>query len=197
MNIKDIELILVDFDKVLCSSKLFSEIYSEKFGIDINTMLPFFAEMSKDVTIGKGDLKDKIKNVIDLWQWHGTPEELVNFWINSDTQIDKNLEEKLKEVQNHGVKIFLATNQEKYRGEYIWKELGLNDWMDGKFISFEIGLHKGNPEFFKYVIEHIDICPEKIILFDDKPLFVNYAKSSGMKGVVYNSIDDFTNYFDM
>jgi putative hydrolase of the HAD superfamily len=188
---KQITTILIDFDEVLTEGLLFSKIYSKQFGIPIEEIVSFIRDMQDDVTIGKGDLLDKLNDVLTPWKWTGSAEELLDYWLKSDTQLNEELVDRLKTLQKQGSSVYLATNQEMHRGKYIWEELGLNKWMNGKFISCEMGVHKSNPEFFDLVLSKLALDPSEIIFFDDKELFVNNARSKGIKGVVYKSINDF------
>jgi putative hydrolase of the HAD superfamily len=195
MDTKGVKAVLVDFDQVLNPGKLFSEVYSQNFGIDINLILPFIKSMRENVTIGKGDLIERLEEVMDLWKWEGTAEQLLDYWIKSDTALDAELVRLLKLVQTNGVRIYLATNQERHRGKYIWENMGLSKWMDGKFISCDMGFHKAEVNYFEFVDRSLNIEPSKIVLFDDKELFVQNAQKTGIRGVVYNTINDFKNFF--
>lgn len=186
------KVILLDFDKVISKSRYFSEIYSEKFGLDLNLMLPFFDNMRETAIVGKGDLKELLAEVKSLWQWEGTIDELMAFWFSADCQIDSRFIHFADQIHSNNIKLYLATDQEKYRSDYIWNELDLKNWMDDRFISYEIGYSKRNPEFFKSVIRSLNLKPKEIIFFDDSNAKVESARSVGIKAYVYNNFEDFS-----
>lgn len=182
--------LLLDFDGVLSPEGTFSDIYSQKYGIDIDVMLPFFKRMGATVTIGKGDLKEMLSEVKDTWKWESSVDDLLSFWLESDTDIDNDLKELALEFKTKGASLYLTTDQEKYKGEFIWKERGLKEWMDGKFISFEVGFTKNSPEFFEHIISTLQIHPSEILFVDDSISKVESARSVGIEAVHYESISD-------
>lgn len=185
------KVLLLDFDGVISPGKYFSEIYSEKFGVDLEVMNPFFEMNKSTVNIGKGNLKELLKGVLEEWKWQGTNEELLDFWLNSDSDIDDRFEIISSEIKDMGFKIYLATDQEKYRSEFIWNERGLKKWMDGRFISCDIGFMKGSKEFFEFVVGELDVRPEEILYFDDSQLKVDSAKKVEIDARIYSDFEGF------
>lgn len=183
--------ILLDFDGVICNSRYFREIYSEKFNVDHNILTPFFDAMKESVVVGQGDLLERLEEVLVDWQWKGSAKELLDFWMNSDPEIDARFIKKSEELRKKGHKVYLASDQEQYRANHIWLNRGLNKWMDGKFFSCEIGMHKDNPKYFEYVIRTLNIEPSDIYFFDDSKRKVDLAKSSGVNAFVYTAFEDF------
>ncbi len=183
--------VLIDFDGVICNSKYFREVYAEKFGMDINILTPFFDNLKETVVIGKGDLKDQLAEIIDTWGWKGTVDELLEFWLTEDPDIDIRFIEIAQKLQGLGLKVYLATDQEKYRAQHIWETRGLQNWMDGKFVSSEIGHHKDRTNFFHHVIKTLDCKPDQILFFDDSEKKVLSAKSAGVKGFVFKDFERF------
>lgn len=185
------KVLLLDFDGVISPGRYFSEIYSEKFGVDLEVMNPFFEMNKPTVNIGKGNLKELLKGVLEEWKWQGTNEELLDFWLNSDSDIDDRFEIISSEIKDMGFKIYLATDQEKYRSEFIWNERGLKKWMDGRFISCDIGFMKGSKEFFEFVVGELDVRPEEILYFDDSQLKVDSAKKVEIDARIYSDFEGF------
>lgn len=189
------KVLLLDFDGVLSPGRYFSEIYAEKFGVDINKLLPFFNQLKDSTNVGQSDLKEHLVNVLEDWEWKGTVDELLDFWFNADSDIDEEVVEFAKNLQKDGWKVYLATDQEKYRTKFIWEERGLGDWMDGKFVSCELGYLKDDPRFFESIISTLQVEPQDIIFFDDSKSKVDAAKRAGVPAVLYNSINDLRSYF--
>lgn len=185
--------ILLDFDGVISPGKYSSEIYSKEFGVDLKTMLPFFDLMKNTANIGKGDLKELLSTVIKKWNWKDSVEDLLQYWLESDTNIDVELVEYCKQIKNSGIKIYLASDQEKYKADFIWNKRGLKKWMDGIFVSCKIGCLKNDPKFFKHIVDKLNILPSEIIYFDDSESKVNSARSIGINANLYISFKDIKN----
>jgi len=182
--------LLLDFDGVLSPEGTFSEIYASKFNIDLETMLPFFKRMGSTVTIGKGDLKEMLAEVKDSWKWESSVDDLLTFWLESDTDIDPEIKDLALQFKEKGASLYLTTDQEKYKGNFIWKQRGLSDWMDGKFISYEIGFTKKSPEFFEHIMYSLQLTPSEILFVDDSISKIESARSVGIEAVHYHSISD-------
>ncbi len=185
------KVLLLDFDGVISKSKYFSEIYSEEFGVDINKILPFFNEKKDLTNTGKADLKELLSEVLDDWQWKGTVDELLEYWFNVDSKVDERVRRVAEDLRKRGVKVYLATNQEKYRTEFIWNNLNLKDWIDGRFVSYEMGCVKSDPLFFKTVLEMLDVPAEEIVFFDDSESKVDSARKLGIRGILYTDFEKF------
>lgn len=185
------KVLLLDFDGVISQGTYFSEIYSEEFGVDINKILPFF-DQKKDLTnTGEADLKELLSGVLDDWQWKGTVDELLDYWFNSDSEVDERVRKVAEDLRKKGVQVYLATDQEKYRTEFIWNNRNLKDWIDGKFVSFEMGCTKSDPIFFKTVLEQLNVPAEEIVFFDDSKSKVEAAKKVGINGILYTDFEKF------
>ncbi len=188
------KILLLDLDGVLNKSdKLFSEIYAEKFGIDPEVMIPFFKTQKKLANLGKADLKEQLNKIKDEWKWEESVEELLKYWFKSDLEIDEEMISCINKIRGTGIKIFLATDQEKYRTEYIWDFEGLSQHLDGKYVSYEIGYEKSDPEFFSIVTKELEVEPQEIVFFDDSESKVNSAKNSGINAFLYTDFESFEN----
>jgi putative hydrolase of the HAD superfamily len=187
MNYK---ILLLDFDGVISNTKYFSEIYAEKFGIDLNIMLPFFDQLRNTTNIGQGDLKEMLKDVLEDWQWNGTVDELLKFWLDSDSEIDERFIPIVTNLRAKGIKVYLATDQEKYRAQFIWEERGLKNWLDGKFVSCDIGFMKSDPRFFQHIITTLNVHPSEIVFFDDSIQKVESARKAGVNAKHFTKFED-------
>ncbi len=127
------QIILIDFDGVISPGEYFSEIYSREQGVDIKKLLPFFENTKDDINLGEYDLKIELEKVIDDWEWKGSVEELLEYWFAADSYIDPEIVSICKALRKNSKKIYLVSDQEKYRAEYIWNEKGLRDFLDGSF----------------------------------------------------------------
>lgn len=149
--------------------------------------------MFQEAIEGKSDLKELIKANQDTWQWNCPVEELLNKWFESENKINQEMQKIIKEIQTNGIPHYLATNQEKYRGEYM-KQKMFRGLFDGYFISNELGYRKPDKNFFIEIIEKLrstfpDLSPDQILFFDDTLSHVEGAKSAGIEAYLYESPD--------
>lgn len=75
--------------------------------------------------------------------------------------------------------IYLATNQEHLRANYLMKTIGLNKHVDGIIYSAELGAGKPDPMFFNLAATRANVHSQEILLVDDNLANVDAAKTAG------------------
>lgn len=190
------KVVLFDVDGVLIKvPKLFSEVYCEKYNIDLEKLEPFFdSKEFKDCSIGKMDLKEAITIHGDKWHWRGDPDELIAEWMQVENFPNNELLKIAEGLREEGIKIYVVTQQEKHRRDFL-DQIVFNEKFNGFFASCDLGLHKDTIEFWKKILELLqynnqDLKHEDIIYFDDKQKLVDLANSVGIKAYLYTSIDN-------
>lgn len=190
------KVVLFDVDGVLIvPPKLFSEQYCEKYGIDDDKQVKFYAtEEFKQALLGKFDLKDALKIHNDLWQWKGTSEELMDMWFMAENYPNKPLLDLAAQLRQDGIRIYLATQQEQYRKKWI-EDVAFKDMLDGVFCSCDLGYNKHENHFWKAVLDklsllHPGINSHEIAYLDDKQTLVDKAHEFGIDAYLYTKIDD-------
>lgn len=182
-----------DVDGVLTiPEKLFSHVYVDRHGLSLEPFKRFFKDQFPDALIGQADLAELIANNPDVWKY-GTPEAIMKDWFDGENLQNTQAVNVVKELRRRGKKCYLATNQEKYRGNYM-KTVMFPGLCDAYFISGEIGFMKPDAKFFESVINGIGgdipgIRPEEIIFFDDTSENVDGARQVGINARLYQNID--------
>lgn len=149
--------IFFDADGVLIKNKhLFTDQLQQDYGMEIEKMLPFFNGVFRDCSVGKADLKIELAKVMDEWGWKGTVEELMDYWFSKGTYIEDDVLDFVKSLRDKGVRCFMTTDQEKYRGEYLRSVLGGGKVFEEVFFSAEMGCPKKLPEFWDKVFAHLN-----------------------------------------
>ena len=81
----------------------------------------------------------------------------------------------------------MATNQEKYRLEYMKKEMDFETTFDKIYSSNLIGFKKPSVEYYKYILDDKNENPGNIIFYDDRQENVESSKSLGISAYLYNT----------
>lgn len=187
------KVILLDADGVLTiPEELFSVMYSKSRGLDLEPFEQFFKTEWAEYVTGKRDLKEHVRANPDLWQWPGTPDELLEYWFKTEDIRNDEMIELVKKIRSSGVPCYLATEQERYRGEYM-KNVMFKNLFDGYFVTAEIGLKKSDPAFFEEIIIQLrqngmNIRPDDIIFFDDSQSKVDSALHAGIDAHLFEGI---------
>lgn len=183
------KVILFDLDGVLTlSEEIFSVIYTKSRGYDPAPFTTFFTTEWNDFVTGKRDLKEHIRDHPELWKWDKSPDELLQYWFKSEDVRNEALIELVRSIRNSGTKCYIATEQEKYRTEYI-KNVMFKDDFDGFFSTAEIGHKKNDPKFFESIIKSLGVRPQDLLFFDDSQSKVDAAKAVGIDAHLYTGVE--------
>ncbi len=182
--------ILFDLDGVLITQAMqFSDRLEEIYGIPVARLQSFFTGVFLECGVGKADLKEELAKVVGDWGWQGTVDELLAFWFSTGTEIDEQVAEFVRELRRQGIKTYLTTDQEKYRGEFLRQMFGNGVLFDGVFYSAEIGCRKKDLAFFQYVDDRINTDRQQVLFVDDGEKNVEMAKAFGYDAYLFTSLD--------
>ena len=187
------KIILFDCDGVIIKKhKRFSQLLQEDFGITKEQTAGFFTGVFLDCETGKADLKQVLSKLIPQWGYKGTVEELMDFWFSGEAEINLNMKEYILKLKDSGVKAYLATNNEKYRTEYLWNVVGIKNFLEGLFSSCYLGYMKPEVEYWQEIYKVLNKYPkENILVLDDKQAAIDSARAFGIKAELYTTFDDF------
>jgi len=157
-------------------------------------VLTFFKNEFQLCLIGKADLKQELAKYLDQWNWQKSADELISFWFEHESNLDKKMLESVKVLRSSGIKCYLNTNNERYRVQYLFENLGLKSFFDRAFSSAELGYLKPQQEFWSAIHDHLG-KPEKseVLVWDDDEKNVESAKSFGFHSEFYSGFDAYEN----
>lgn len=192
-----IKAILFDVDGVVLigRKKRFSERLAEEKGISQEKISEFFDNSFRDCSFGRADLKEVLAPYLKKWEYDGSVDDFLQFWFESESMKDEELLKIINILRSRGIKCYLATRQEKYRMSYILNNIGLKNYFDGTFVTYEIGWDKKHKEYWDYVLDKIKLKPEEIIFFDDTESNVELARKVGIKAYFYDGFEGFKEKF--
>jgi len=188
--------IIYDNDGMITYGGRFSEQYSKEFGVDLATMSPFFEIAFKNCLVGKVDLKEELTKVLETWKWEGTVDELMQYWFSIGDSVYDDIYTSILRLKEQEMIVCLATNQEKYRTEYLVKKLSYDKIFDEIFLSADLGFYKHSPEglekIFHVLKEKYAISDkEEIMYWDDREDHVEDLNKLGFNGQLYRDYPSF------
>lgn len=191
------KVILLDVDGVIIEkSEVFSIRISKLLNIPLEKVLPFFKNEFQLCLIGKADLKVELEKYVTSWGWKETVDEILKFWFEGEATLNTEVLDVIKSLKSKGTKVYLATNNEKYRVNYLSNEVGLKSYVDGIFSSASLGFKKPDKNFYLKVLNSLELTPKDVIFWDDDNENVEGAKSVGISSYLYTSIRDINNYLN-
>lgn len=190
-----IKCILFDADGVVVDAEMFSVQYQKEYGVSNDEMLPFFSGEFQKCVVGQADLKEIIQPWLAKWKWEGTVAEFLQLWFSAEHSVDEQVAEVIKKLRKYGIRCYLATNQEKYRAQYLKEQMRFGKLFDGMFLSADIGFKKPSREFYEFILDDLEneyeIHPREIMFFDDDQKNVDKAKELGIDAHFYKNFEEF------
>ena len=185
------KILLIDADGVTLKKQgYFSEKISKEHNVPMEKMTPFYNNEFRKSQRGKADLKAELIKYLPEWNWTKTVDEFVGYWFTTDAHPDEVVFSLIERIRASGIKVYLASDQERYRAEYMTESLNFRERLDGCFFSYKLGCKKSEPGFFDQVLKALGADPKDVIFLDDDQTNVDVAAEFGIDARLYRSTDD-------
>lgn len=190
-----IKAVIFDVDGVLIDLTIAKakDQFEKDWGITSSQTQAFFMHDFINCLKGEADLKETIAPYLVKWGWNSSVNEFLDYWFESQKTINNEVIDVVNKLKKRSLKVFVATNQEKYRAEYLSNKLGFGMLFDGFYASSSIGTTKKDPEFFIRLLEQIQMKPANVLFWDDTMSHVESAKSIGMNAELFTNTQEFKN----
>lgn len=190
--------VLFDFDETLQDRTLAFESYMDAV---LDMYLPDISEddrikYKKDmVDTGNGGYVNRVEwyqNLLNMWGYADKldAEVLANHYdttFGDHNVIFPNSIPLLKELKSRGLIVGVITNGPAYLQNHKMDESGLRPYCDIVVVSGDIGIHKPDPEIFKYTADKLGIDTKDCVYVGDHPINdIQGALDSGMKAIRMN-----------
>jgi putative hydrolase of the HAD superfamily len=128
-----------------------------------------------------------------LWRWQGSADALLDQWFAAENVRHEELLAVVVQLRQAGVRCYIATDQEKYRAQYL-KNVMFKDDFDGYFVSCDLGVTKIETAFFEKILAALrselpGLQPADVIFFDDSESKVKTAQVAGLDARLYKSVE--------
>lgn len=183
--------LIMDADGVLINGKSFSERLSRDYDVDKEKEREFFTGKFQECLVGKADLRESIAPYLASFGWKGTVDELLEYWFAEEYELNKDLIAYLERLRQMGTYVVLATNQEKYRTDYMLEHMGFDGAFDRIYSSAHLGLKKPAVEFFAHLVEDMQVDKDQVLFWDDDQRNIDSALEYGVHAEFYRDYDSF------
>lgn len=187
-----IKVILFDVDGVLVNGEMFSLELERKYGITYESTQPFFKGVFQECLIGAKDLKREIEPYLKQWGWPKSVQTFLDEWFAHEHNTNEELIAYIQALRVRGIRCMVATNQEKYRADYILHNMGFKDKFDQVYASAHLGSRKPEQHFFQKLVNDLgSIAKEELLFWDDSPGHIAAAKAFGIRAELYSTFEAF------
>jgi putative hydrolase of the HAD superfamily len=111
--------------------------------------------------------------------------------LSHDSNVNQPLLDAVARLRQTGdASLYIATNQDHMRAQWLWLTLGFSELFEDIFYSARLGRLKPTPAYFDAVASRIGKQAEPPLFFDDREEVVAGARRAGWEAVLYDTLDD-------
>ena len=179
-----IKAIIFDCFGVLVTDSLDVIINSNGLSENQKDEIKSYVSAANKGSISVAEYRSEVANILNM------EHKDLNSAIKNGEIKDENLLEYIRELKKE-YKIGLLSNvtsMDSLRSRFAENEL--EDNFDVVVASGQIGYAKPEAEAYEITADKLGVSLSECVMIDDRDEYVNAAVGIGMKGIVYNGIDD-------
>lgn len=186
--------IFFDFDGVLVQSRSPNKTFLWQKDIEQDLKIPahvrsllFQQPEWNEIISGRGDFRKRLEETFRVNGLSLTAEVFVDYWLSRDLNWRQDVLTVASNLKKAGHSLFIATNQDRVRANFIKNQQEITSIFEGVFTSSELGVCKPSPAFFETIQgQKFSGINDIFIMIDDDPRNVEAANSLGWRGLTFN-----------
>lgn len=182
---------MFDADGVLVHAEMFSLQLERKYGITHEQVRPFYTGVFNLAMTGEADLREIIEPFLQEWGWSGSVDDFLQEWFEYEHVLDEEFLNNIQKLRAKGFKCYVATNQEKYRAQYMIDKMGFGDSFDKVFASAHLGVQKPDQLYYQKILEETGANKDEVLFWDDLEKNIVGAKKFGIHAEVFENVEQF------
>jgi putative hydrolase of the HAD superfamily len=145
----------------------------------------------KKVVIGEMAIIDALERRLPGLGYKGSPMAFLHYWLSHDSKLNTDLLAVVRRLKaRDDLRLYLATNQDHTRAQWLWHTLGLGELFEDIFYSARAGIRKPETGFFDFIEHRIGPQSEPPLFFDDTPKVIDGARRHGWEAVLFDTTED-------
>ena len=189
-----IKAIFFDFGGVIYThpKEVTAEILSKIYHYSLTQTIKTYGALKTDYFSGKITTEKLIDSLSRTFKSKKTIDEVKRLWLKYYSVLarpDKTVLTIIKVLRKQKYKTYLISNTNKMSDLHN-RKVGIYDYFDGLFLSFELGLCKPNLEFYKLVLSRLNIKAEECVFIDDDEKNLGPARSLGINTILFDILKD-------
>ncbi len=122
-----------------------------------------------------------LPDLLERWDARERAEELLALWC--DTEVVAPALALAMRVREHGVRCWIASNQDVGRATVMEERFSYARLLDGSFYSHAVGVAKPDPAYFETILGRLGAAPAAVAFVDDREDNVAAARGLGIRAV--------------
>jgi putative hydrolase of the HAD superfamily len=180
-----VQALIFDVDGVLVEPWGFAHYLKREYPQIAEQTQELFRGVFGACLIGQADLRAELPPYLAKWGWPHSLDDFLQIWFDSEREVDARLLAAITSARANGIRCYLATNQERYRVEYIREQMNFGTLVDGIYSSAHLGIKKPEAAFFQAITEDLGILADQIMFWDDSQANVDAARAHGWQAELY------------
>ena len=148
----------------------------------------------KKVIIGRMSLLAALERTLPALGYRGSAMAFATYWLSHDSTVNQPLLDVARQLKQSGARLYVATNQDHMRAQWLWLNLGFSALFEDIFYSARLGVLKPKPAYFEAIARRIGPQSEPPLFFDDREDVVAGARRAGWEAVQYDELTDCTEH---
>jgi len=146
----------------------------------------------KKVVIGQMPLIEALDRRLPGLGFKGSSMAFAQYWLSHDSRVNNELLDAIRQLKAKAdIRLFIATNQDHMRAQWLWQTLGFNEIFEDIFYSARAGVLKPHKSFFDFAEARMGPQAEPPLFFDDTPKVVDGARAHGWDAALFETNADF------
>ena len=146
----------------------------------------------RKVIVGQMPLVEALDQVLPSLGYRGATMDFVSYWLSHDSHVNQPLLDAARRLgQASDTRLYIATNQDHMRAQWLWLTLGFGEIFEDIFYSAQLGVLKPEPAYFAAIESRIGRQAEPPLFFDDREDVVAAARAHGWEAVLYDDHQNF------
>lgn len=140
----------------------------------------------KRVLIGEVPMVEALDRRLKAFGYKGSTMAILDLWLSFDCNPNTELLEVIARLRSRDdLVLYLATNQDHARAQFLWQTIGLKALFADMFYSARFGRTKYDKAFFSMAEERMIPRSDRPIFFDDTQKVLDVAGKAGWETVLF------------
>jgi putative hydrolase of the HAD superfamily len=146
----------------------------------------------KKVVIGQMPLIEALDRRLPGLGFKGSSMVFAQYWLSHDSRVNTELLDAVRRLKaDPDIRLYIATNQDHMRAQWLWHTLGFSELFEDIFYSARAGVMKPHKDFFDFAETRMGPQAEPPLFFDDTPKVVDGARAHGWNAILFETTADF------